>query len=166
MDVKIAFLNGEFDETIYMTQPDDYITEGQEHMVCKLKKPICGLKQPSRAWNIKFDRAIKSFGFDQNIDEPSVYKRCNGNAIAFLVLYVDNILIIGNDVGMLSSIKIWLPFQFQMKVLGDASYVLGIKLMRDRKNRSLALSQASYIKKILVQFNMQNSKKVSFPSRH
>ena len=106
MDVKIAFFNGQLDETIYMTQPDGYIAEGQEHMVCKLKKSIYGLKQASRAWNIKFDRAIKSFGFDQNIDEPYVYKRRNRNVIAFLVLYVDDILIIGNDVGMLSSIKI------------------------------------------------------------
>ena len=53
-----------------------------------------------------------------------------------------------------------------MKDLGDASYVLGIKLMRDRKNRRLALSQASYVEKILVWFNMQNFKKVSLPSRH
>ena len=79
---------------------------------------------------------------------------------------MDDILIIGNDVGMLSSIKIWLSSQFQMKDLGDVSYVLSIKLMRDRKNRRLALSQASYIEKILVRFNMQNSKKVSLPSRH
>ena len=106
MDVKTTFLNGELDKTIYMTQPDGYIAEGQEHMVCELKKSIYGLKQVSRAWNIKFDRAIKSFGFDENIDEPCVYKRRNGNAIAFFVLYVDDILIIGSDVGMLSSIKI------------------------------------------------------------
>ena len=140
MDVKITFLNRELDETIYMTQLDRYIVEGREHMVCMLKKSIYGLKQASRAWNIKFDRAIKSFGFDQNIDKPCVYKKRKRNAIAFLVLYVDDILIIGNDVGMLSSIKIWLSSQFQMKDLGDASYVLGIKLMRDRQNRKLALS--------------------------
>ena len=95
-----------------------------------------------------------------------MYKRRNRNAIVFLVLYVDDILIIENDMGMLSSLKIWLSSQFQMKDLGDASYVLGIKLMRDCKNKRLALSQASYIEKILVQFNMQNSKKVSLPSRH
>ena len=57
MDVKTTFLNEE-------TQPDGYVTKGQEHIVCKLKKSIYGLKQASRAWNIKFDRAIKSFGFD------------------------------------------------------------------------------------------------------
>ena len=106
MDVKIAFLNRELDETIYMTQPDRYIAEVQEHMACKLKKSIYGLKQASRAWNIKFDWAIKSFGFDQNIDEPCMHKRRNGNAIALLVLYVDDILIIGDDVGMFLTINI------------------------------------------------------------
>ena len=95
-----------------------------------------------------------------------MYKRRNGNAIALLVLYVDDILIIRNDVGILTFIEIWLSSQFQMNDLGDASYVLGIKLMRDCKNRRLALSQASYVEKILVRFNMQNSKKVSLPSRH
>ena len=113
-----------------------------------------------------FDGAIKSFGFDHNIDEPCIYRRHNRNAIALLVLYVNDILIIRNDVGMLSSIKIWLSSQFRMKDLGYTSYVLGIKLMQNLNNRRLALSQASYIEKILVRFNMQNSKKVSLSSRH
>ena len=53
-----------------------------------------------------------------------------------------------------------------MKDLGDASYVLGIQIFRDRKKRLLAVSQASYIDKILVQFGMQNSKKGNLPYRH
>ncbi|KAB7521642.1 hypothetical protein F8C76_18165, partial [Flagellimonas olearia] len=80
---------------------------------------IYGLKQASRAWNIKFDQAVKSFGFDQNIDEPCVYKKGSGKAVAFLVLYVDDILLIGNDVGILSSTKVWLSSQFQIKDLGE-----------------------------------------------
>ena len=62
--------------------------------------------------------------------------------MVFLVLYVDDILLIENDVGALSSVKIWLSNQFDMKDLGEASYILEIKLLRDRKNRILALSQA------------------------
>ena len=166
MDVKTAFLNGSLDECIYMMQPEGFVANGQENMVCRLKKSIYGLKQASRAWNIKFDQAVKSFGFEQNIDEPCVYKKGGGKAIAFLVLYVDDILLIGNDVGLLSSTKVWLSSQFQMKDLGEASYILGIKLLRDRKNKMLALSQSSYIEKILVKFNMQDSKKGLLPSRH
>ena len=75
MDVKTAFLNGNLEKSIYMSQPEGFIKQDQEQKVCKLKKSIYGLKQASRSWNIRFDTAIKSYGFEQNIDEPSVYKR-------------------------------------------------------------------------------------------
>ena len=74
----------------------------------------------------------------------------------FVVLYVDDILLIGNDVGVMSS----------MKDLGKTNFILGIKLWRDRKNRMLGLSQARYIDKVLEQFSMQNSKKGLLPFRH
>ena len=166
MDVKTAFLNGNLEECIYMVQPDGFISKGQEHMLCKLKRSLYGLKQASRSWNIRFDQAIKSFGFDQCPDESCVYKRRSGKVVVFLVLYVDDILLIGNDVGELSAVKVWLSSQFEMKDLGEASYILGIKLMRDRKRRMLGLSQASYIDAILARFSMQDSKKGFLPFRH
>ena len=64
MDVKTAFLNANLEKEIYMMQPKGFIAKNQEHMVCKLKRSIYGLKQASRLWNIKFDQAIKSFGFE------------------------------------------------------------------------------------------------------
>ena len=88
--------------------------------MCMLQKSIYGLKQASRSWNLKFDHSIKSFGFVQSPDEPCVYK-CSGNVIVFLVLYVDDILLIENDVGTLSLVKLWLSGQFDMKDLGEAS---------------------------------------------
>ena len=91
MDVKTTFLNGNLEEEIYMMQPESFIAKNQEHMVCKLKRSIYGLKQASRSWNIKFDQAIKSFGFEQNLDEPCVYKRHRDKVVMFLILYVDNI---------------------------------------------------------------------------
>ena len=166
MDVKTAFLNGYLEESIYMMQPEGYIAEGQEQKVCKLKKSIYGLKQVSRSWNVRFDETVKSYGFQQNIDEPCVYKYINNKKVVFLVLYVDDILLIGNDVEILSNIKDWLAKQFQMKDLGEASCILGIEIIRDRKNRLLALSQASYIDKVLARFSMQNSKKGQLPYRH
>ena len=71
-------------------------------MVCKLKRSIYGLKQASRSWNIRFDQAIKSFGFEQNLDEPCVCKRYRDKVIMFLIIYVNDILLIENDVGELS----------------------------------------------------------------
>ena len=106
MDVKTAFLNGNLDERIYMIQPKGFIKKGQERKICELKRSIYGLKQASRSWNIRFDEAIKSYSFERNVDEPCVYKRIQYNKVIFLVLYVDDILIIGNDVGSLSSVKV------------------------------------------------------------
>ena len=108
MDVKTAFLNGNLEEEIYILQLEGFIAKNQEHMVCKLKRSIYGLKQASRSWNIIFDQAIKSFGFDQNLDEPCVYKRHQDKVVMLQVLYVDDILLIGNDVGVMSSTKVWL----------------------------------------------------------
>ena len=159
MDVKTAFLNSNLEEKIYMMQLEGFIAKNQEHMICKLKRSIYGLKEASRSWNIRFDQAIKSFGFEQNLDEPCVYKRHQDKVVTFLVLYVDDILLIGNEVGVMSSIKVWLSSQFDMKDLGKANFILGIKLWRDRKNKMLSLSQAGYINKVLERFNMQNSKK-------
>ena len=101
MDVKTAFLNGNLEKEIYMMQPEDFIAKKQEHMVCKLKMSIYGLKQASRSWNIRFDQTITSFGFEQNLYEPCVYERHQDKEVMFLVLYVDDILLIGNDVGVM-----------------------------------------------------------------
>ena len=75
MDVKTAFLNGYPEENIYIMQLDGFIIEDQEHMVCKLHKSIYGLKQASRSQNKHFDKVIKSFSFDKNEEEPSVYRK-------------------------------------------------------------------------------------------
>ena len=109
--------------------------------MCKLQKSIYGLKQASRSWNIKFDQSVKSFGFVQSLNEPCVYKKRSSNVVVFFILYVDDILLIGNDVGTLSSVKVWLSAQFDIKDLGEASHILGIKLLRDRQKRMLGLSR-------------------------
>ena len=113
-------------------------------------RSINGLKQASWSWNLRFDETIKTYGFEQNVDEPCVYKYIKENKVVFLVLYVDVILLIGNDVETLSNVKKRLAEQFQMKDFGEASYILGIQIIRDLKNKLLALSQASYINKVLT----------------
>ena len=76
--------------------------------------------------------------------------------MVFLILYVDDILLIINDFEMLSKVKIQLATQFQMKDLGEVQYVLGIKIIRDRKNKIIALSQENYIDSIMYKYNMQD----------
>ena len=113
MDVKTAFLNDNLEESIFISQLEGFITQGQEKKVCKLNRSIYGLKQASQSWNIRFDNMIKSYGFDQNVHRPCVYKKINKGKVAFLILYEDDILLIGNDVRYLIDVKTWLAAQFQ-----------------------------------------------------
>ena len=164
MDVKTAFLNGNIEEELYMVQPEGFVDPKDAGKVCKLQRSIYGLKQASRSWNLRFDEVIKEFGFIQNNEEACIYKKMSGsNSVAFLVLYVDDILLIGNDVKLLESVKDYLNSKFSMKDLGEAAYVLGIKIYRDRSRRLLALSQSTYIDKVLKRFKMEGSKKGSLP---
>ena len=94
-----------------------------------------------------------------------MYKKTSGSAIIFLVLYVDDILI-ENDVPILQSVKTWLSQKFFMKDLGEASYVFGIKIYRDRSKKMLGLSQSKYIDLVLKRFNMQESKRGYLPIGH
>ncbi|KAL4282801.1 hypothetical protein GQ457_16G019510 [Hibiscus cannabinus] len=131
MDVKTAFLNGDIEETIYMVQPENFESGDPKNIVCKLTKSIYGLKQASR--------------------------QC-GSKYIFLVLYVDDVLLAANDIGLLHETKRFLSKQFEMKDLGDDSFVLGIEIHRDRSRGILGLSQKNYIDKVIKRFSMQNSK--------
>ena len=75
------------------------------------------------------------------------------------MLYVDDILLIGNDIPTLQNVKSWLGNCFSMKDLGEAAYILGIKIYIDRSKRLIGLSQSTYIDKVLNRFSMKNSKR-------
>ncbi|KAK1600893.1 hypothetical protein QYE76_018412, partial [Lolium multiflorum] len=161
MDVKTAFLNGDIEEELYMVQPKGFVDPKNADKVCKLQRSIYGLKQASRSWNRRFDKVIKDFGFIQCHGEACIYKKVSGSSVAFLILYVDDILLIGNDIELLSSVKGYLNNSFSMKDLGEASYILGIKIYRDRSRRLIGLSQIPLDK--MKKFRMDESKKEFLP---
>ncbi|GJT11916.1 retrotransposon protein, putative, ty1-copia subclass [Tanacetum coccineum] len=163
MDVKITFLNGYLDEDIYMVQPEGFVDPNHPRKVCKLQRSIYGLKQASRSWNKRFDEEIKRFGFAQNLDEPCVYQKASGSNVTFLILYVDDIIIMGNHIPSLQSVKDYLGKCFAMKDLGEAAFILGIKIYRDRSKRLIGLSQNAYMDKILKRYKMDNSKRGHIP---
>ena len=117
--------------------------------MCKLQRSIYGLVQASRSWNIRFDSVINAYGFIRTFGEVCIYKKVSGRSVAFLILYVDDILLIGNDTEFLNSIKGCLNKNFSTKDLGEAAYILGIKIYRDRSRRLIGLSQNTYLDKIL-----------------
>ncbi|GJW55587.1 retrotransposon protein, putative, ty1-copia subclass [Tanacetum coccineum] len=163
MDVKTAFLNGFLEEEIYMEQPEGFIDPNHPSKVCKLQRSIYGLKQASRSWNKRFDEEIKKFGFHQNLDEPCVYQKASRSNVIFLILYVDDIILMGNHIPSLQEVKDYLGKCFSMKHLGEAAFILGIKIYRDRSRRLIGLSQNAYLDKILKRYRMDNSKRGSIP---
>ena len=79
MDVKTSFLNGDIDETIYMVQPENFMSGDTKKMVCNLKKSIYGLKQASRPWYYKFHQVVISFGFEMNLAADCIYHKFSGS---------------------------------------------------------------------------------------
>nr|GEX77291.1 hypothetical protein [Tanacetum cinerariifolium] len=145
MDVKTAFLNGHLSEEVYMEQPEGFVNPKYPNHVCKLKRSIYKLKQASRQWNKRFDDEIKKFGFTQNPDKPCVYLKASGSYITILILYVDDILLMGNNIPMLQDVKFYLGRSFAMKYLGKAAYILGIKIYSDRSKRVSCYTDAEYL---------------------
>ena len=154
MDVKTAFLNGELDEEIYMEQPEGFIAPGQERKVCKLVKSLYGLKQAPKQWHEKFDNVMLSNGFKINECDKCVYVKSTQKEYVIVCLYVDDMLIMGSNNEVINSTKRMLSNRFDMKDLGIADIILGIKI--SRTSDGIILSQSHYIEKILENFNKYN----------
>ena len=155
MDVKTTFLNDDLDEEVYMKQLEGFFSSDYEHLVCKLNKSIYGLKQASHQWYLKFHEVISLFGFEENAMNQCIYQKVSESKIYFLILYVDDILLVTNDKFMLYEVKQFLSKNFDMKDMGKTSYVIGIKIHRERSQGILVLSQETYINKVLKRFNMK-----------
>ena len=101
-------------------------------MACKLKKSIYGLKQASIQWYLEFNDTITSFGFHESTVDRCIYRKISGNKFIFLILYVDDILLAVNDLGILYETKDFLSKNFEIKDMGEASYVIGIPIFKKR----------------------------------
>jgi len=123
-----------------MDQPVGFTKEGKEHMVCKLKRSIYGLKQASRQWYLKFNDIIVSFGFKENNIDRCIYLKVSGSKFIFMILYVDDILLATNDLGLLSETKRFLSNNFEIKDIGKAYCVIGIEIFCDKSQGVLGLS--------------------------
>ena len=130
MNIKIAFLNRELEEEIYMDQLDGFVANGQEGKVCKLLKSLYGLKQALKQWHEKFDRTLTSAGFVVNEADKCVYYRYGGGGV-ILCLYVNGILVFGSSLKLIEEVKEFLTNNFQMKDLGETDVILNIKLLRE-----------------------------------
>ena len=133
MDVKLAYLHGVLDEELYMEQLEGFIAKGEENKVCRLIQSLRGLKQAGQVWNRTFDHTIqKKLGFTTIHSDAGVYvlhhhhKRGDSTMDMILILYVDNLLLLGADLSKIEDVKRQLGKLYQMKDLGPASSYLGI----------------------------------------
>ena len=114
--------------------------KGNKELVCKLKNSLYGLKQSPRIWYQKFDTFIWGIDFTRSKANHCVYFKLIGDHVIYLVLYVDDMLLVGNDKEIIRDLKTQLSSKFDMKDLGATNYILGMEIKRDQEKRKLWLN--------------------------
>ncbi|XP_027171542.1 LRR receptor-like serine/threonine-protein kinase FLS2 [Coffea eugenioides] len=133
LDVKTAFLHGELDEEIYMIQPDGFHVSRKEYYVCKLKKSLYGLKQSPRQWYKRFNGYMIELGYNRSQYDCCVYhNKLEDGSMIYLILYVDDMLIVARNKTDIQKLKSLLSAEFEMKDLGAAQKIPGMEIFRDR----------------------------------
>ncbi|KAK9069547.1 hypothetical protein SSX86_011451 [Deinandra increscens subsp. villosa] len=161
LDVKNVFLHGHLKETAYMFQSPGFTSSSQPKHVCKLTKSLYGLKQAPRAWFHWFARYITKCGFKSSASDSSLFVYHHGNEMAYVLLYVDDIIQTASTTTLLERIIKLLSSEFKMSDPGSLHHFLGIWV--DDSNGGLILSQSQYALDILSRANMSNCKPSSTP---
>ena len=144
LDINNAFLHGDLDEEVYMTLPLGFHSKGEcssphssAPLVCKLVNSLYGLKQASRQWNAKLFATILQPGFTQSEADHSLFIHCNGDLFTALLVYVDDMVLTGNNPNCIASIKAVLDQKSRIKDLGSLKYFLGLEIARSDMGISL-----------------------------
>ncbi|GJU67257.1 ribonuclease H-like domain-containing protein [Tanacetum coccineum] len=160
LDVNNAFLYGDLDETVYMSLPEGFFNPG-DNRVCRLKKSLYGLKQAPRQWNAKLTQTLIEHGFIQSKSDYSLFTKSESGKFMVLLVYVDDIIITGNNVDEIEKFKKYLNSKFMIKDLGKLKYFLGIEVIDT--DRGLCLSQRKYCLDLLSDFGLLACKPSATP---
>lgn len=147
LDVKNAFLHGDLHDEVYMQQPPGFEDKDHPDYVWKLHKAIYGLKQAPRAWFDKFSSYLIEYGFVCSTRDPSLFVYHHGSTIIFLILYVDDMILTGNDQHLLAEFLKSVGEKFRIKDMGALSYFLGIQATF--RETGLFLNQEKYATDLL-----------------
>jgi len=165
-DVPTAFLNADMEEEVYMELPDGY-KEGREGMVCKLNKSLYGLKQSPRNWYLLFRNFImKDLGLKATVSDPCLFfKRSRTGRLMLIFLFVDDLQCSYHraDQAEWDELKAKLIQRFDTKDLGESKWILGMRISRDRKARTIMLDQELYVTKALEKYGLAECKPVATP---
>ena len=161
LDVKNAFLHGDLKEEVYMDIPPGFSTSETAGKVCRLKKALYGLKQSPRAWFDRFRRAVRGMGYGQCNGDHTLFYRHSKGKMTILAVYVDDIIITGDDDIEIARLKGCLSKAFEVKDLGRLKYFLGIEVARSGKG--IALSQRKYTLDLLCNVGMLGCRAAATP---
>ncbi|GJU83107.1 ribonuclease H-like domain-containing protein [Tanacetum coccineum] len=154
LDVKNDFLNCDLSETVYMYQPPGFVDSCFPHHVCQLQHSLYGLKQTHRAWFQRFASYALRVGFSSSRCDSSLFIYQHGSEVAYLLIYVDDIVLTASSTDLLSRIISSLHKEFDMTDLGALNYFLGISVTRN--SIDMFLSQKKYAFKLLKRAHMAN----------
>src|SRR5258708_5081429 len=159
MDVKSAFLNGVLNKEIYMEQPQGFIAAKQENKVCQLKRALYGLKQASRTWNQQFHGVLTTLGFERTYSDAGIYvcHQHGGNSLLIVILYVDDITIMGSLLEDVKQLKEKLSLCYEMSDLGEIQSYLGMRIRRDRSKKCIKVNKSAHISSTLDRFVMAHA---------
>ncbi|KAK9929256.1 hypothetical protein M0R45_026360 [Rubus argutus] len=160
LDVNNAFLNGDLSEEVYMNLPPGFGRKG-ENQVCKLHKSLYGLKQASRQWFLKLAAALKGGGFIQSWSDYSLFIRNHQGRFTVLLVYVDDVIVAGNNLQDILATKAFLAGHFKLKDMGQLRYFLGIEVAWSK--RGIVLSQRKYALEILEDAGFSRSQAITVP---
>ncbi|GAA0144763.1 transmembrane signal receptor [Lithospermum erythrorhizon] len=133
LDVKSVFLHGELSEEVFVEQPEGYVMRGEEHLVYRLHKALNGLKQALRAWFSRIERHFLNEGFQECTSESTLFtKRDAEGSLIIVSLYVDDLIITGNNEELMVQFKNSMVKEFDMTDLGRMNYYLGIEVVQLR----------------------------------
>lgn len=161
-DVKNAFLHGDLEEEIYMDLPPGYSHQHTKKLVCKLERSLYGLKQSPRAWFGRFCKAMKSYNYNQSDSDHTLFFKHRQGKVTILIIYVDDMIITGDDTMEIKWLEQRLSQEFEMKDLGGLKYFLGIEVLRS--NAGISLSQRKYTLDLLAEVGMLDCKPTDTPT--
>lgn len=145
-----------------MSQPEGYVTDGHEHLVCKLQRSLYGLKQSARAWNMKMNNILLANGFARSKADQCLYTKFEHGKWMYVLMYVDDLIVVHESDDAVVKFAKLMNKHFTVNDLGEVSYYLGIQIEREADG-SFLLSQSAKIAAILDQFGMKDTKGVSTP---
>ena len=163
MDVKSTFLNGLLDDEIYVEQASGFVDPDHPNKACLLHKAIYGLKQASRAWNLQLHGVLLDLGFKRADSDAGVYHRQDDGGTLIIILYADDITILGDNLSCVNKLKSTLSHRYEMTDLSEIDSYLGVRIKRDRSARRLEVDQSHYALEIVNCFRLSDANPARTP---